>query len=149
MARTGQIAGIAIASDGTAYLADRTQHVVWKLSPHGQPTRYAGVAGSPSFMGDAGQANLAHLYTPTGLALDETAHLLYIADSTNARIRSVDTMTGIIRTVAGGGTATLAPYGDAGAATSAVLSVPGNVAVDPSGNVYVSDTGHNRIRKIT
>lgn len=149
LAQVGQIAGLAAAADGTLYIADRTEHVVWKLSPHGQLARYAGTIAGPAFSGDAGPALMAHLYTPTGLALDEANHTLYVADLTNARIRSIDTVTGIIRTFAGGGLATLvAPYGDGGSATAALLAAPGNVAVDPAGKVYVSDTGHNRIRVV-
>lgn len=147
-ARVGQLAGIAIASDGTVYAADRTQHRVWRLSPRGELSVLAGT-GSSGFLGDGGPALDARLNGPTGLALDEAAGVLYVADRGNHRVRSIDLTTGIIHTVAGGGSTSMpAPYGDGGPATSAYIANPGNVAVGPDGRVYISDTGHNRIRQL-
>ncbi len=71
---------------------------------------------------------------------------MYIADRNNNRIRKV-TSTGIITTIAGTGSTGFS--GDNGAASSAVLNLPGGVAVDTSGNVYIADTFNNRIRKVT
>ncbi|MBI6545553.1 MAG: hypothetical protein HY692_02090, partial [Cyanobacteria bacterium NC_groundwater_1444_Ag_S-0.65um_54_12] len=70
---------------------------------------------------------------------------LYIADYNNHRIRKVDT-GGIITTVAGDG---IDGYsGDGGAATSAQLWFPYDVAVDGAGNLYIADTYNNVIRKV-
>jgi uncharacterized protein (TIGR03437 family) len=80
-----------------------------------------------------------------GLALDSAGNL-YIADSANNRIRKVDT-SGTIGTVAGG--ALLPGFsGDGGPATSAALFLPGGVAVDSSGNIFIADVANNRIRKV-
>ena len=70
---------------------------------------------------------------------------LYIADSGNNRIRKVDT-NGIITTVAGKGG--LGYSGDGGAATNAGLNTPYAVALDALGNLYIADSGNNRIRKV-
>ena len=70
---------------------------------------------------------------------------LFMADQRNHRIRQV-TPDGIITTVAGNGTVGFS--GDGGPPTSAALSQPTWVAVDPSGNLFIGDTGNNRIRKI-
>jgi len=70
---------------------------------------------------------------------------LYIADSSNDRIRKVS--NGVLTTVVG--TGTLGFAGDNGPATYAELSAPNGVAVDPAGNLYIADTGNNRIRKVT
>ena len=70
-----------------------------------------------------------------------------IADSNNRRIRKVDTVTGIITTVAGGGN--FGRLGDGSPATSAYLSSPQDVAVDSAGLVYVTDSFNQRVRKIT
>ena len=82
---------------------------------------------------------------PFGVALDASGNL-YLADTSNNRIREVAAGTGIITTVAGNGTQSYS--GDGGAATSAELNVPYGVAVDASGNLYIADTYNNRIREV-
>ena len=71
---------------------------------------------------------------------------LYIADAGNHVIRKVAT-TGIISTVAGTGTAGYS--GDGGTATTATLYAPAGLVFDASGNLYISDTGNDVIRKLT
>ena len=104
------------------------------------------VAGNDSagYSGDGGAATAAELYDPLGVTVDASGNL-YIADQFNTRIRKV-TPSGIISTVAGGGTGGL---GDGGAATAAELHYPSGVAVDASGNLYIADYGSNHIRKVT
>ncbi len=72
---------------------------------------------------------------------------MYIADTGNQRIRKVTISTGIITTVAGNGGYCYS--GDGGAATSAKLCGPYGVALDTSGNVYISTDADCRIRKVT
>ncbi|WP_263352842.1 FG-GAP-like repeat-containing protein [Acidicapsa acidisoli] len=105
------------------------------------------VAGSGIFgySGDGGPATAADLNDPVGTALD-TAGNLYIADADNNVIRKVSAGTGVISTVAGTGVAGYS--GDSGAATSAALSSPSNVALDSAGNLYIADSGNNVIRKV-
>lgn len=145
--RVGGIGGMVVAADGFIYLADRTQHVIWRLSPRGALSLYAGT-GTAGSGGDGGAALSAQLNAPHGLAIDPMAQVMYVADRTNDRVRAIDMRTNIIRTVAGGGTATLSPYGDGGPATTATLADPGSVSVDAMGLIYVSDTGRNRIRVV-
>ena len=71
---------------------------------------------------------------------------LYIADQNNNRIRLIDA-AGTISTVIGTGTA--AYGGDFGPAAQAQLNVPASVALDVAGNLYIADSGNNRIRKIS
>src|SRR5438093_4862303 len=96
--------------------------------------------------GDGGDATIAHLNSPAGVAVDSSGNL-YIADLGNERIRKIAAATGIITTVAGNGVLGFA--GDGSAATSASLSVPVGVAVDAGGNLYIADHSNNRIRKVT
>ena len=106
------------------------------------------VAGtSQGFSGDGGQATAAQLADPQDAAVDSSGNV-YIADTTNNRVRKIDGSTGVITTIAGGGASTGCAF--SGAATSATLSGPRGVAVDSStGDVYISDTGNNCIRKVS
>jgi sugar lactone lactonase YvrE len=97
-------------------------------------------------LGDKGPASAAILYYPYGIAIDADSNL-YIADTFNSRIRKVAAATGIITTVAGSGA--FGPSGDGGAATQAQLEYPRDVAVDVAGNLFITDTLNNRIRKVT
>jgi len=147
--RVGQVAALVAAADGTIYISDRTQHAVWSLSPQGALTRVAGTPPTAGFLGDGGPATAARLNAPSGLALDAPRNILYVADTSNNRVRAIDLTTRNISSIAGGGLTTMpAPYGDLGPATSAYIAAPGNVSVDAMGQVYVSDTGHNRIRVV-
>jgi DNA-binding beta-propeller fold protein YncE len=82
---------------------------------------------------------------PSGVALDSTGNL-YIADTQNNRIREVS--NGIIGTMAGTSGA-IGFNGDGGPATSAQLGLPGGVAVDPAGDLYIADTVNKRIREVS
>src|SRR3989344_5151127 len=94
--------------------------------------------------GDGFSANVAKI-APNGMVYDTNGNL-YIADSTGQRIRRVDAQSGIITTIAGNGVSGFS--GDGGQATAAKMSFPRGVAVDSSGNVYFTDTGNNRVRRI-
>src|SRR5438034_866674 len=94
--------------------------------------------------GDGGDATIANLNSPAGVAVDSSGNL-YIADLGNERIRKIAAATGIITTVAGNGVLGFA--GDGGAATNASLTRPAGVALDAGGNLYIADLGNERIRK--
>jgi len=135
--------GVAIDSAGNLYLADTNNHRIRKVNTGGTITTIAGT-GEAGYSGDGGAATSAKLYQPRGIAID-SADNLYIADYYNNRIRKVNT-GGTITTVAGTGTAGYS--GDGGAATSAKLYYPYDVAIDSSGNLYIADTFNHRIRKV-
>ena len=94
--------------------------------------------------GDGGPAREASLQEPTAITFDGAGNL-YIADRDNHAIRRVD-LAAIITTVAGSGDRGFA--GDDERATEAELSRPQGVAVDGAGNIYISDSDNNRIRKV-
>ena len=73
---------------------------------------------------------------------------VYISDSANNRIRKVAS-NGSITTVAGGGALAPGPTGDNGPATNAQLNQPRAIIFDPVGNLYIADSGNNRVRKVT
>ena len=111
------------------------------------------VAGNPYgvYPGDGGLATHAVLCEPSKVVVDASGNL-YIADSCSGRIRKVNPYTGIITTVAGGGTGCSQQtdsVGDGCSATSAKLDNPSGVAVDTLGNIYIADNFNFRIRKVT
>jgi uncharacterized protein (TIGR03437 family) len=90
-------------------------------------------------------ATQGQLSNPCHMAVDGSGNL-FIADSTNHRIRKVDTSSNI-STVAGNGTAGWS--GDGAAATSATLNTPCGVALDSKGNIYIADTANSYIREVS
>jgi sugar lactone lactonase YvrE len=136
--------GIAFDADGNLYIADRGNNRIRKVTPAGIITTVAG-NGTQGFSGDGGIATAAELNSPFGVKVDAQGNL-YIADTFNNRIRKV-TRAGFISTVAGGVTGGFG--GDGGAATSALLSAPFGVDVDPGGTLYIADTFNNRIRRVS
>jgi len=112
---------------------------------HAQNISNVAGTGTPGFAGDGATATAAQLNTPGGIALDAAGNL-YIADGGNNRVRKV-TAAGVISTIAGKGTAGFS--GDGGAATAAELKRPTHVAVDATGNVYITDADNARIRKVS
>jgi uncharacterized protein (TIGR03437 family) len=140
--------GLAVDSAGNLYIADTLNNRIRKVEK-GVITTVAG--NGPHglggfFSGDNGPATSAWLGMPQGVAVDSAGNL-YIADSSNGRIRKVS--NGVITTVVGNGLG-IGPggIGDNGPATSAVLIQPQGVAVDSAGNLYIADTGNYRIRKV-
>jgi hypothetical protein len=101
--------------------------------------------GGTQGLGDGGPATSAKLYGPPRIAVDAAGNL-FIADSSNQRIRKV-TAGGVISTVAGNGSPGYS--GDGGPATSAQLNYPDSVAVDAAGNLFIADTNNNCIREVT
>jgi DNA-binding CsgD family transcriptional regulator/sugar lactone lactonase YvrE len=135
--------GLAVAKDGTLYVADRAHNRVMKFA-NGQLSDFAGT-GAEGFSGDGGAAKDATFDSPIGLALDDHGNL-YIADALNNRIRKVDTF-GTITTVAGSGA--VGDGGDGGPALLASFSIPYGVAVAHDGTLVISDAGNNRLREVT
>ena len=147
--------GITVDATGFVYIADTYNNYIRRLSPKGKLTTIVG-NGMSSFSGDGGQARVAGLSAPSGVAVDGAGNL-YILDAYNQRIRMVDT-NNVISTIAGNGTwdntQEYGTYsGDGGPATSAGLNFPLGqfslgIVADSDGNVYIADTGNNRIRRI-
>jgi uncharacterized protein (TIGR03437 family) len=140
-------AGVAVDSAGNLYVADQNNNRIRKVS-NGVITTVAG-NGTPGYSGDNGSATSAKLYGPQGVAVDSAGNL-YIADTSNQRIRKV--LNGVIATAAGNGPDLYGNggySGDNGPATSARLNQPWGVAVDFAGNLFIADYGNNRIRKVS
>jgi hypothetical protein len=136
-------AEVAVDAAGNLYFADGAWTVRKVTASTGIITTVAG-NGVDGYTGDGGAATSAEMYYVMGVAVDAAGNL-YIADTSNNRIRKVTASTGIITTVAGNGVNGYT--GDGGAATSAELQFPYKVAVDADGNLYIATS--NAIRKVT
>ena len=125
--------GLATDLSGNLYVADFGNRCVRKISPAGQISTVAGLSDD------------THMAGPRNLAIDTTGNL-YISDFLASRIYRL-TRQGVFTAYAGSATA-LAP-GDGGPATLAGLKNPAGLAVDLAGNLYISDSGNKRIRKVS
>ena len=136
---------ISVATDGAGnfYIADPVINRILKVDSTGTTTTIAGDE-TRGFGGDGGPAGDADIYNPRGVTVDSAGNL-YIADTSNHRIRRVDS-EGVITTIAGDGTRGFG--GDGGPATQAQLRNPEDVAVDSAGNLYIADTSNHRIRRV-
>jgi DNA-binding beta-propeller fold protein YncE len=139
--------GGSVAVDGQKriYLADTFNNRIRLIDlAAGTVSTIAG-NGNRGFSGDGGPAIEASFDRPRDLELGPDGRL-YIADTDNHRIRVVDLGTGIISTVAGTGSAGFS--GDGGPAGQAALHRPFGVAFDSNGDLYITDTFNNRVRKM-
>ena len=147
--------GLAVDSSGKVYIAVSSDNTIRVVTTDGIINIFAG-GGYRGFYGDysadsvtgtvnnAGVATIAGLTNPQDVAIGPNNTIL-IADTGNSAIRSVSS-AGVITTISGvGGSTGLS--GD-GTATTLAMVAPFGVAADSSGNVYISEFGTNRIRKI-
>lgn len=134
---------VIVDPSGNLYFSDSSNQRIRRVGAEGTITTIAG-NGLDGFSGDGNFAINAAMSIPLGLARDQSGNI-YFADANNNRIRRIAT-SGIISTVAGDGIGRFG--GDGGLATSASLNIPSDVSVDFSGNLYIADSGNNRVRKI-
>ena len=131
--------GLAVDSSGNLYVADYNNHLIRKIDNSGQVTIYAGSGDAGSEDGSAGTASFDG---PFDVEFDSNGNL-YVADFRNQRIRKID-LSGEVTTVAGNGT----EGSQDGKGSQATFNYPRGIAVDSSGNVFVSDTGNHKVRSI-
>ena len=137
-------AAVTVDGAGNLYIADLNNNRVRKVATNGIITTVAG-NGTGGFSGDGGPGAQAELNNPYSVAVDAAGDV-YLSDVQNARVRKIRT-DGTIVTVAGTGTAGY--NGDGQPATSAELNYVVGLAVDGAGNLYLADTGANRVREVS
>jgi len=143
-----EVYAFAYDKDGNLLIASPTQNRVFRITVN-DPNTITVVAGSGvlGYGGDGGgkPATEALMNKPRGVAVDSAGNI-YISDTGNHRVRRVNIATGGIETIAGTGAPGL--INDGGTATEATLNGPRGLVVDPTGIVYIADTGNHRIRRI-
>lgn len=131
---------LAVDHTGNVYVADSGNNSIRKITPDGTVSTLAGDV-RPGYKD--GEGREARFFWPTGVAMDSFGNI-YVCDSQNNRIRRV-TPEGFVSTVAGMG---IPGFAD-GSGYNAQFSFPTGIEVDKAGNIYVADSGNNRIRKIS
>ena len=134
--------GAAIDSAGNIYVSDADNGTIRKVTPAGVVTTLAGLAGS--FGNVDGTGSAARFTRPAGIVADASGNL-YVADTGQNVIRKV-TPAGVVTTFAG---LANTPGSTDGVGSSARFRVPEGLALDASGNLYVSDRNNHTIRKVT
>lgn len=137
--------GLALDASGNLYLADTGNHVIRRVDAATSIITTVAGTGAAGFNGDSQLATKAQLNSPWSVYVASTGEL-YIADQNNHRVRLISA-AGMITTISGTGTAGF--IGDKGPAAQAQLNSPASVALDVAGNLYIADSGNNRIRKIS
>lgn len=150
-ASLGYPSAVAFDPAGNLYIACSVNRIRMVATGTGIITTVAGT-GNFGYTGDLGPATAASMAYPSGIATDSAGNV-YIADTYNNVIRKITVKSGVITTVAGNGFDAGKFYGgysgDGGPATSAELYWPQGVTVDAAGNIYISDTYNQAIRKVT
>lgn len=140
--------GVTLDKEGNVFICELFGNVVRKVDKTGTITTvagsYKGNEDNSGYEGDGGAATSALLSSPEYLAIDKDDNII-ITDNGNNLIRKID-KAGIITSIAGNGSLSL--FGDNSEAVSASFSDPYRIAADAAGNLYISDSGNNAVRKI-
>ena len=134
-------AGVALDSSGNVYVAEYGNNDIRKITPDGAVTLFAG--SSSATKGDAnGTGNAASFWNPTGVAVDSAGNV-YVADESNNQIRKI-TPDGAVTLFAGSSSGAIGSSDGIGTAAP-VSSAPNGIAIDSSGNLWVTDSNNNEI----
>jgi sugar lactone lactonase YvrE len=146
-ARLANPTGITIDSSGNLFISDSGNRRVREVDTSGNINTVVGTGagGGGGFSGDGAPPLTANIGSLGGLAFDSSKRLVISCVGAN-RIRRADLAGNTIETIGGNGGTN--PIGDLGPATAAALSAPRDVALDSSGNIYIYDSGNERIRRI-
>jgi DNA-binding beta-propeller fold protein YncE len=137
--------GLATGPDGALYITCVGSHRVLRLDHQTRRLTSVAGAGRKGYSGDGGPATAATLNEPYEVRFDSLGNML-VLEMQNHLLRRVDAKTGLISTVAGDGTAGY--RGDGGPADKAQFRDPHSLLVDADDNIYISDLGNHRVRKI-
>ncbi len=129
------------------YIGDCLNHRVRKITASTSVIQTIAGTGTAGYSGDNGQATAANIQLPVGVNLDNAGNV-YFGDGYNV-IRKITLSTGVISTVAGIGSTSGGYNGDNIQATAALLNNPIDVVLDSFSNMYITERGNHRVRKVT
>ena len=135
--------GVAVDVLGDLYVSDRDNDRIRKIDPHGIISTIAG-NGKTVYSGDGVLGRATAVHFPLGITVDGHGNVVF-GDADNKRIRMIDSH-GIITTIAGTGVNDAT--GDGGPATKAALADPENVVFGAQGDLYITDTVFDRLRRV-
>ncbi len=130
------------------YISDTDNHRIRKVTIATGVIATIGGSGVAGYSGNNGQATAATIKYPIGINLDSVGNVYFGDQATYNVIRKISESTGIISTVAGTGSTSGGYNGDNIQATAATLNSPHDVVFDSYNNLYISERGNNRIRKV-
>ncbi|WP_426672077.1 putative Ig domain-containing protein [Mucilaginibacter sp. McL0603] len=133
----------AVDKQGDLYVADQTNHCIYKISPSGVTTHLAGGYDSTQYGFIDGTGDAARFAEFGGLTIDKSGNI-FVTDYGNVAIRKI-TPAGVVTTIAGGNGIGFAD----GTVSAAHFSFPVGIVVDANGNLFVTDEFNYAIRKIT
>jgi hypothetical protein len=144
---------VAFDFAGNMYISDYGNHVVSRVDAVTKDITVIAGTGAAGNTGDGGLATSATITGPAALAINQVNGNIYVADGNQNgnKIRLINASTGTISTYAGTGALCSSPTatcGDNGPATAAQFYRPNGIAIDGNGNIFVSDTLDNRVRRI-
>jgi len=128
---------------GNTYICEREGNGIRKVDAHGIMSTYAGT-GERGYSGERSPALSATWGAPKAIRCDHHGNLL-VVDTENHAIRRIDTVTGVVTTIAGG---RRSGAGDDGPAIAAGLDRPHGCDVDAQGNIYIADSNNHRVRVV-
>ena len=131
----------------TMWIALREGHSIWQLDLASRQLAHLAGTGEKGFSGDGGNARIATLNGPKGVAVGPQGNV-YVVDTENQAIRMIDPRGGTITTIAGQGPKFRGGSGDGGPAVQAELARPHGICVDAAGAIFIGDTLNHRVRRV-
>ncbi len=135
---------ITVNDIGDIFFPEFEGGTICKIAANGILTTIAGKPDGSVYRGDSTRASVAIIRHPQGIAIDNSGNIYFTSEKFNT-VHKIS-KNGFISTIAGTGRAGFS--GDGGKATSAELNKPFGIALGYTGNIYITDRGNNRVRKI-
>jgi hypothetical protein len=141
-ARFNSVTSIVSDAAGNLYVADQMNFTIRKIAPNGDVTTLAGKAGD--FGNTDGIGANARFSMPYGLAINNAGTNLLVGDHSNHVIRQIELATNNVTTIAGNGQQTSSD----GKGLQAGLPGPGSMVFDKDGNLFITEKGGGKVRKM-